>query len=339
MKVAMYYNNHDIRLQEMPVPDIGDKEILLKVMSSGICGSDVMEWYRIKKAPLVLGHEVAGVVHKTGKKVKSFKKGDRIFVTHHVPCDSCSYCKGGNETACHTLKTTNFHPGGFSQYIRVPEINVRKGTLELPKGMTFDEGTFVEPVACVVRGQRVANVRKGNVVAVLGSGMTGLLHIQLAKAKGAVVIATDVSEYRLKMAKKMGADYVIDAREDVPAKIKELAGKLADRVIVSTGAMPAIKQAFSCLDAGGTILFFAPTDPGAEVAMPFNDIWFKSASIVTTYAAARSDLTEAIKLIKTKKIRVKPMVTHRLPLAQTQKGFGLVMSGAASVKVIIEPHK
>jgi L-iditol 2-dehydrogenase len=339
MKVAMYYNNRDIRLEEMPVPEIGSKELLIKVMASGICGSDLMEWYRIKKAPLVLGHELSGIVQKAGKKVKRFKKGDRVFVTHHVPCDTCAYCKDGNETSCHTLKTTNFHPGGFSQYIRVPEINVRKGTLKLPKGMSYEEGTFIEPLGCVVRGQRLTDIRKGHVVLVLGSGMIGLLHIQLAKAKGAKVIATDVSDFRMRMAKKLGADHVIDARENVAEKVQALAGKLADRVIVSTGAVPAIKQAFSCIDAGGRILFFAPTDPGTEIPIPFNDFWFKGAAITTTYAAARRDLDEAVKLIKTKKVKVKPMITHRLPLKDTQKGFGLVMSGRESVKVIIEPQK
>jgi len=339
MKVAMYYNNRDIRTEEMPIPEIKAGEILLKVMASGICGSDIMEWYRIKKAPLVLGHEVAGVIEKTGKKVRRFKKGDKVFVTHHVPCDTCAYCKDGNETSCHMLKTTNFHPGGFSQFIRVPEINVKKGTLRLPKGMSYEEATFIEPLGCVVRGQRLTDVRKGHLVLVLGSGMTGLLHIQLAKAKGAKVIATDVNDFRLAMANRLGADYVMNAKDNVPEKLKFIAGKLADRVIVSTGAVPAIKQAFSCIGAGGKILFFAPTDPGTEIPMPFNDFWFKGASITTTYAAARKDLEEAVKLIKSRKINVKKMITHRLPLKDTQKGFGLVLEAKNSVKVIIEPHK
>jgi L-iditol 2-dehydrogenase len=335
----MYYSNKDIRLQDMPIPEIGDREILLKVMSSGICGSDVMEWYRKKKAPLVLGHEVSGVIGRAGRKVRKFKKGDKVFVTHHVPCGRCNYCKDGNETSCDTLKATSFHPGGFSQYIRVPDINVRKGTLKLPKGMTFDEGTFVEPLGCVVRGQRVAGVRKGHVVAVLGSGMAGLLHVQLAKALGAMVVATDVNGFRLKMAKKLGADFTVDARENVAERIKQLAGKLADRVIVSTGAVPAMRQAFECVDSGGRILFFAPTDPGTAIPMPINDLWFKCAGIVTTYAAGRGDLEEAVRLISGRKVRVKPMITHRLPLSETQKGFDLVLSGKESVKVIIEPQK
>ena len=339
MRVAMYYNNRDIRLEEMPLPEIGDKELLLKVMASGICGSDVMEWYRAKKAPRVLGHEVAGVIAKTGKKIKRFRKGDKVFVTHHVPCERCSYCKTGNENVCDTLKTTNFHPGGFSEYIRIPDINVKKGTLRLPKGMSFEEATFIEPLGCVVRGQKIIGIRRRQLVLVLGSGMAGLLHIQLAKAKGAKVVATDVNDFRLRMAKRLGADYTINAKENVPEKLMAFATKLADRVIVSTGAIPAITQAFEAVDSGGRILFFAPTEPGVKIPLPFNDFWFKGASIATTYAAAGCDLQEAARLIKAKKVKVKPMITHRLPLAETQKGFGLVLSGKESVKVIIEPHK
>jgi L-iditol 2-dehydrogenase len=339
MRVAMYYNNHDIRLQEMPIPEIREKEILLKVFASGICGSDVMEWYRLKKAPCVLGHEVAGVIEKVGKKVKKFRKGDRVFVTHHVPCEKCEYCKSGNENVCETLRTTNFYPGGFAEYIRVPEINVKKGVFRIPKNISFEEATFIEPLGCVVRGQNKIEIKKGHVVLVLGSGMAGLLHIQLAKLKGAKVIAIDVNEFRMRMAKKLGADLVLNANENVAERVKNFAGKLADRVIVSTGAVSAISQAFDCVEKGGKILFFAPTDPNVKIPLPFNDFWFKGVSIETTYAAAPKDLKTALALLKNKKIKVKPMITHLLPLSETQKGFALVIDGRESLKVIIQPNK
>ncbi|MCK4335860.1 MAG: alcohol dehydrogenase catalytic domain-containing protein, partial [Candidatus Aenigmarchaeota archaeon] len=258
MKVAMYYNNKNIPLEGMPVPKIGEDEILVKIIASGICGSDVMEWYRTKKAPLVLGHEIAGVIEQAGKNVKKFKKGDRVFVTHHVPCESCFYCREGKETVCDTLRSTNFSPGGFSQYVRVPKINVEKGTFPLPKNLSFEEGTFIEPLGCVVRGQRIADVRKNHSVLVLGSGISGLLHIKLAKSKGAKVIATDINQFRMDMAKKAEADHVLNAKDLTPEKLKKINhGKLADRVIVSTGAIPAIKQAFESIEKGGTILLFA----------------------------------------------------------------------------------
>ncbi|MCK5022531.1 MAG: alcohol dehydrogenase catalytic domain-containing protein [Candidatus Aenigmarchaeota archaeon] len=340
MKVAMYYKNCDVRIEEYPVPEIDENEIMMKVMASGICGSDVMEWYRIKKAPLVLGHEVSGTVEKTGKNVRGFKKGERIVVTHHVACGTCQCCKEGNGTVCDMLKTTKFYPGGFAEYLRVPKINISKGTLKLPDNVSFEEGTFVEPLGCVVRGQNKADVRKNHSVLVLGSGISGLLHINLAKSKGCKVFATDISEFRLKMAKKFGADITFDAlKYDVEEFKKKNNGKLADRVIVSTGAPSAIVQAFNSVEKGGTILLFAPTSPNAEVLIPVNDLWSKCATVTTTYAAVKEDLEEALDLISKKKVNVKDMVTHNLTLDYIQKGFNLVLRPENSIKVIIEPHK
>ena len=275
MKVAMYYNNNDVRIQEMPIPGISDDELLVKVIASGICGSDVMEWYRLKKAPLVLGHEISGIIEKVGKNVKKFKKGDKIFVTHHVPCDTCNFCQNDQQTLCHTLHNTKFYPGGFAQYLRVPEINIRYGTFILPDEASFDEGTFIEPLACVVRGFRIAHYEKGKTVVVLGSGMAGLLNIKLAKAYGAKkVFATDIDDYRLKLAKKVGADVVINAKEDIVKQIrKQNDGNLGDFVILCAGVPSAVKQAIEAVEFGGTILWFAMAPPGVEVPVPFFDIW------------------------------------------------------------------
>ena len=183
MLVAVYYNNHDVRIEELPTPSIGDGEVLLKVMASGICGSDVIEWYRVPKAPRVLGHEATGVIDKVGGKVDSVKVGDRVFVSHHVPCFSCRHCQRGNHTACHTLHTTNYYPGGFAQYVKVPKINVQYGVYKLPDDMSFEEGTFVEPLACVSRGQRLSGLKKQDSLLIIGSGISGILHAQLAKLK------------------------------------------------------------------------------------------------------------------------------------------------------------
>ena len=245
MRVAMYYNNRDVRLEELPIPKIGPGELLLRTRASGICGSDLMEWYRVKKAPLVLGHEITAEVVEVGAGVSDYKPGDRVFSTHHVPCGACRYCRSGHQSVCELLRTTNFEPGGFAEYIRVPKINVELGTLRIPDSMTFDEGSFIEPLACVVRAQRFARMRAGQTILVIGSGISGLLHIQLARARGAErIIATDISDFRLNAAKQFGADATIHGSEDVPAKLLELNdGRLADLVIVCTAAMPAIQQA------------------------------------------------------------------------------------------------
>jgi len=341
MRVAMYYNNRDVRLEEVPRPKIGPGEFLMKVMASGICGSDVLEWYRVKTAPRVLGHEATGEIVEVGKGVERYKVGDRVFVSHHVPCGTCRYCKRGHETACETLHTTNYDPGGFAEYIRVPKINAERGVYLLPKNISFEEGTFIEPLGCVVRGQRLARVGAGDTVLVIGSGVSGLLHVQLARLKGAErVIATDISEYRLKAAKKFGADAVINARDDVPKKLRQLNdGRLADRVIVCTGAPAASEQALQCVDRGGTILFFAVPRLGTDIKIPFTELWRNEVSMMTSYGAAPNDLEEALKLLTEQQINVRDMITHRLGLTEAGLGFKLVAEAKDSLKVIIEPER
>ena len=341
MQVAMYYNNNDVRIEEMSVPEINDNELLVKVQASGICGSDVMEWYRIKKAPLVLGHEMTGDVVQVGKNVEKYKVGDRVFVSHHVPCNTCRYCLDDQHTLCDTLHSTNFYPGGFAEYLRVPEINVDRGVFLLPKEMSYDEGVFIEPLACVVRGMRIVEMKPGASVLVIGSGIAGLLHIKLSRALGAGrVIATDIDEYRLETAKKLGADMVINAKENVTEKVKKYNdGRLADIVVLCTGALPAVKQAINSVDRGGTLLFFAPTEPGVEIPFPLFDLWNKGVKMVSTYAGGPRDIADAIELIRFKKVTVTDMISHKLLLSEAAKGFKLVDQAQESIKVVLYPQK
>ncbi len=339
MRVAMYYNNRDVRLEELAVPKISAGELLIRMRASGICGSDLMEWYRIKKAPLVLGHEITGEVVEVGEDVEDFRVGDRVFASHHVPCGKCRYCLAGHQSVCELLRTTRFEPGGFAEFIRIPKINVELGTLSIPDSMTFDEGSFIEPLACVVRAQRFAGLTAAQTVLVIGSGISGLLHIQLARARGAArIVATDVSDFRLNAAKQFGADAVIHGTENVPARLCEVnESRLADLVIVCTGAMPAIEQAIKSVDRGGTLLFFAPTAAGIEVPIPLFDFWRDEIRVVTSYAGSGDDLKKSLQLIRDRKVRVADMVTHRLSLAEAGLGFQLTAGGQDSIKVILDP--
>ena len=335
MRVAMYYNNRDVRVEEMPVPDIGPEELLVRVEASGLCGSDVMEWYRIQRAPTVLGHEVAGVVAQVGSNVERYREGDPVVVTHHVPCNACRYCLSGRHTVCDTLRLTNFDPGGFSEFLRVPEINVDRGLVSIPAGVGFAESSFTEPLACVYRGQRRANLQPGQSVLVLGSGLAGLLHVNLARALGAGrIIATDMVEYRMAAARRLGADVAFSATEDVPARLRESNdGRLADVVIVSTGAPAALEQALNSVERGGTVLFFAPTEPGVSVSVPINDVFFRNdATLTTTYAGAPADLITAMDLIAAGRVQVGEMITHRLGLDQAGLGFQLTAQASESLK-------
>ncbi len=339
MRAAMYYSNSDVRIVDLPKPAVGLGECLVKVRASGICGSDVMEWYRKPKAPLVLGHEIAAEVAIVGAGVTQVAVGDRVFVSHHVPCGECRYCKAGHETVCDTLRTTNFDPGGFAEFVRVPTINMAHGLYKLPDEVSDDQAVFIEPLACVARGQRLIGLAPGGTVAVLGSGIAGLLHIRLARALGAgKIIASDVVDYRKRAAMRSGADVVVDGREDVPAAVKSAnGGRLADVVITCTGAPKAIAQGLSSVDRGGKVLFFAPVDPAAKVEIPFNALWREEVTMASSYGGAPQDIRAAIELLRGGRVRVDDLITHRLPLAKAGEGFRLVAAAQDSIKVILRP--
>lgn len=343
MRVAVYYSNNDIRIEERPKPKIGDGELLVRLEASGICGTDCLEWYRIDRVPLVLGHEIAGVVVEAGGGVKRYKVGDRISASHHVPCGECRFCLDGHETVCEMLRKTNFEPGGFSEFIRIPKMNIDKGGVyPLPKNVSFEEATFIEPLACVIRGQRLANFKKGKTVLVVGSGISGLLHIQLARLDGPKkIIATDVVEYRLNAAQRFGADHALYAKDYNANRLREINdGFLADLVVICTGAKAAYEEALKSVERGGTILFFAATDKGITIPVSINDLfWRNEVTLMSSYAGSPKDHIEALEKIASHKINVRDMITHRLSLAETGIGFKLVAEAKDSIKVIVEPQR
>jgi L-iditol 2-dehydrogenase len=218
---------------------------------------------------------------------------------------------------------------------------VDRGVYLLPDEVSYEDGTFIEPLACVLRGQRLARLQPGQTVLVLGSGISGLLHVQLARKLGAGrVFATDINEYRLKSAAKLGAEAVMHAKDDVSARLRQFNGNtLADLVIVCTGMTPAFTQALRCVDRGGTVLFFAPTNPGVDIPVPVTDLWRQEVTLMTSYGASPMDLNMALQLIRAGIVNVNQMITHRLGLAETGEGFGLVADAEESIKVIIEPWR
>lgn len=340
MKVAHYYSNKDIRVEERPVPKIGPGEILMKVKSSGICGSDLMEWYRTQKVPRVLGHEVSGKIVEVGPDVTDLKAGDRIVASHHVPCYGCHYCRLGHHTLCDTLRTTNFDPGGFAQWIRLPKINVRYGIYRIPNNVSFEEATIVEPLACVIRGQKKVDVRQGQTVLVMGCGSSGLLHIMAAKSRGGVrALACDIVDFRLETARQLGADETLKAAEDLPRRIAEAnEGRLADVVIVCAGGKEATLQALQCIGRGGVVLFFALHSPDQTISLPLNEVfWQKGATLTSTYAASPENHREAMDLIAEGSVPVSRLITHRLGLSEIAKGFEVASNASKSIKVLIDP--
>jgi len=334
MNVAEYHSNTDIRIKQIEKPSITENEILVRMKACGICGTDVMEWYRKKNVPRILGHEMSGEVVEIGENVNTIQKNDRVFVSHHVPCLDCYYCHKGNYSACGSLHTGNFFPGGFSEYIRIPESNVKYGTFVLPQKMSYEEASMIEPMACAVAGQKMIKIHKNETVIILGSGISGLTHIQLSKNIGSKVIATDVSKYRLAQSKKFGANYSFHANDLNVKKIKQINnGRLADKVIVCTVNESAIDNAFEYVDKKGSILFFAV--PSKNINIPSTKLWRDEISIFFSYGAAPDEIKETLKLADAEKIDLKSMITHSLPLSKIVEGFKLVSDANESLKVVV----
>ncbi len=336
MKAAVYHSNDDIRIEELPVPVISGSEILVKMKASGICGTDVMQWYRIKKAPRILGHEMAGEIVDVGNAVERFKKGDRVFVSHHVPCYRCHHCIQGRYTACESLHTGNYDPGGFSEFIRVPEENVQFGTFLLPDEVTFEDAAMIEPLGCVLAGQNRIAFKKEHTVLIIGAGISGLLHICMARMKGARVIATDINEYRLNKALEFGADCAVNAGKYSVEQLRNMNdGRLADIVIVCASAKQAVDNAVSSINRKGALFFFAV--PETDITIPSLRFWREEITVMFSYGAAPDDLKEALNIIHRDKLNVRDMITHRVRLSDIQQGFKLAAESKNSLKVVVVP--
>ena len=310
--------------------------MLVKVISCGICGSDIVEWYRLPRAPLIPGHEIGGEVIETGEFVDEYQPGDRVFVAPKVPCMECYYCHEGHYPICSNVQDRL--PGGLAEYVLVPEFLVKRGTYALPEHISYNQSTFIEPLACVVRAQRFAEIQKDHTVLIMGCGMSGLLHVKLTQTTGCKIVATDINKERLKFAERFGADMTIDATANVPEQLVAANDKMADVVILCTSATAAVDQAWQCVDKGGIVVFFAVPGPDKRVSIPINDFWMKEIKILTSYYCGPSDIAEAIRLLDKGLVEVDDMITLVLPLKDVGKGFKLVAGGDRSIKVIIKPN-
>lgn len=338
MKVAKLYSFNDIRIEDIPIPKIGPRDVILKTKASGICSGDVMPWYIEKKAPLVLGHEPAGEIVEVGSDVTSFRPGDRVFVHHHAPCFTCKYCKRGDYVQCDTWKKTKIIPGGISEYILIPEINLENDTLNLTDGLSYEDGTLIEPLACVIKGLKRAKVINGDTVLVIGLGFMGILNGIVARRYGAGrLIGADKVPYRLNRAMELGFDDVIDvSRVKVKEVLNEITGgNMAELVIVCPNSVDAMKDGISSIGPGGTVLMFAPIKPDERLTINPNELYFKDISIVTSYSCGPTDTADALDLLKEGTVKAENLITHRFPIEKTAEAFRLTAEARDSLKSVI----
>ncbi len=341
MKVAKLYNFFDIRIEDLPIPEIGTEDALIKTMACGICSGDVMRWYIEQKAPLVLGHEPAGEIVQIGKGLSDsipFSIGDRVFVHHHAPCMVCRYCRRHDFVQCDTWRKSKIIPGGISEYFVVPKINLLNDTLKLPEELSYEDGALIEPVACVVKSLRRSSIKDGDTLLIIGLGFMGQVHIMLGHSYGAQkVIGADVIPFRLKKGIEFGADEVIDvSKESLVESLGNLTdGHMADVVIVCPNSIEAIKQGLNCVARGGTLMLFAPAKPEELLTIDPNHIYFRDINISTSYSCGPEDTMYALRFIQRGIVNATKLITHRFSIDKTEKAFRITAEVKDSLKCMV----
>jgi len=325
-------------IADMDVPVPGKGELVVKMEACGLCGTDLekMRGEYTASMPL-LGHEAAGVVSAVGEGVSGFKEGDRVFPHHHVPCYECYVCKAGDDTMCDMYRKSNIHPGGFSEYFRVPEWNIGKGgVLHLPNEVTFDQGALIEPVACCLRALR-RYAKAGDTVLVAGAGPVGLMNSLILESMEAKVFISDVIASRLEFAERMRLGLVLDAsKDDIPGRLRaESQGRGADLAIVASGSKAAIIQALGSIRRGGRVCLFGVPSKGSVLGYDISELYNAGQQIVTSYGADESDTKAALGIIAANP-EFERLVTHRFPLSRFDEAVEAA-AGGKTMKVIITP--
>jgi L-iditol 2-dehydrogenase len=315
MRVARLHAWGDVRVESMPVPRPGPGEILVRITACGLCGSDALDWYVARKAPVVLGHEPVGTIVELGDGVTHLHRGERVFVHHHAPCMNCAECARRLWSNCATWRATQLEPGGFAEYARVPAPNVAHDVLPLPAALADDAATFIEPVACCLRAVRKARLTPDDTVLIVGLGAMGLLLAQLARMDGArrVYGADPRSDRRAGALELIPGTF--DAALEHAADVTALAGgRGADVVIVTPGSAPAIETGLSAAAPGGRVVCFTPLDPGQPLYVDQTRLYFREIELLQSYSCGPDETGEALGLLAGGRIAWEPLVTRRVGL-------------------------
>jgi L-iditol 2-dehydrogenase len=347
LKAVVYRGANDLRVEELPTPVPEPGEILVRVQASGICGTDLKKIQSGRlSAPRVFGHEMAGTVAGVGRGVERYREGDRVVLHHHIPCGSCFYCRHRNYAQCETYKrngtTAGFEPsgGGYSQFVKALPWIVERGVIPIPDGVTEEEATFVEPVNTCLKAVRRAGIERGQSVLVVGQGPIGLLLLQLARWAGADVFSSDTVAERLAMSRALGAQTALDAAEDVPREVRALTdGRGVDCVLLAAVGPAAFRQAFDAARPGGRIMVFAATSPGESAEVDLGVLCASEKEILTSYSSSVDVQDLAARLVFSREVRVRELVTHRFPLDRATDAFALAARPErGTLKVVLEPN-
>jgi L-iditol 2-dehydrogenase len=346
MLAAVCRGAGDLRVEEVPVPEAGPAEMLVRVDACGICGTDVKKIQKgLLAGPRIFGHEIAGtVVQPPREGGRRFREGDRVVLHHHIPCGRCFYCERRAYAQCEGYKrngtTAGFEAagGGFAEYVKAHDWIVERGAIPIPDGVRPEEASFVEPVNTCLKAVQKAGVGKGQTVLVVGQGPIGLLITQLCRWAGADVIATDAMADRLELSARLGASAALDAGRDPVAEVRGMtAGRGADCAIVAAVGPAPFRQAVDATRPAGRIMMFAATSPGETVEIDLGSLSAAEKEILTSYSASVDVQDLAARLVFGREVRVLELVTHRLPLADAPRAVDLASRPAPGVlKVVLQ---
>ncbi len=347
MRAAVYRGPSNLCVETVPVPEISETEILVRVRSCGICGTDLKKIeHGLVPPPRIFGHEIAGTVVQAGSHVDGFAEGDRVVVHHHVPCRNCFFCKRRLFSQCDLYRktgtTAGFEPagGGFAEYVRAMDWIVRDGTVRIPDDVEFEEASFLEPLNTIMKALETAALKSGEVVAILGQGPVGLMLTQVARCAGAQVIGLDFMESRREVARELGAHFTFhpDSVELAATTAELTEGRGVDLAVVATAAQSAVIEAQKMVRRGGRVLLFAQTVPGEKITVDASCICMQEKQLIGSYSSSIELQNKAARMIFSREVNVARLVTHRYPLEQLTDGVWLASHPTVeSLKVIIQP--
>jgi L-iditol 2-dehydrogenase len=345
MRAGVYREKGIVRVEEVPVPEVGEGEVLIKVAACGICGTDIKKIYqRYVEPPQILGHEVAGTVVAIGAGVTKWKLGDRVMSFHHTPCGKCFFCQKRSFSQCKQYKSTGltggFTPngGGFGEYVKAMPWVAERGIVALPDNVSFEEATFIEPINTIVKAVQKARVEPGETVLIIGCGPIGLQLLMVTKSAGGRIYTSDPVATRRAKSVTLGA---IDSFDPISGKLvgeiqARTEGRGADAVLVAVAHPAVVVEALAAARPGGRVLLFAANDPVTKIEFPAAAVGIDEKEILGSYSAAVDIQDSAAALVLQKKLPVMEIVTHRFPLARIQEGLDLAARPTEdSLKILI----
>jgi L-iditol 2-dehydrogenase len=341
MRALVYRDFNDFRWEEVETPGIGSDEILVKVEACGLCSTDVWKaMYREAKPGTVLGHEVSGKVVETGVNVAGLRVGDRVAVYHRAECGECYYCRCGQETLCSQYRQQSIFPGAFAEYIRVTPWLVQKSVIRIPGEMTYEEATMIEPTACCVRAVSRCGVSPGDSVLIIGDGPLGLLNAQVSKSAGAFVMLSGHHDKRVEAARRLGADYAFNSNSTDPKEeVSRLTeGRGADIVIVAVSSTDAVQQSVRLVRRGGRICVFGDFRdvPQPSLSLDLKPLVHEGVSLLGSWGCSTKDYHAAFNLVRNRRVRVREMITHRIPMNRFTEALNVFLSKDC-IKIVLNP--